>query len=45
MSLYSNDNDEHRMKMVIKFDQLINDIKISKVCTRWHSVTWTRKKS
>tara|TARA_B100001093_G_C26823685_1_gene1013057 strand:+ start:364 stop:894 length:531 start_codon:yes stop_codon:yes gene_type:complete len=30
MSLYSNDNDEHRMKMVIKFDQLINDIKISK---------------
>ena len=30
MSLYSNNNDEHRMKMVIKFDQLINDIKISK---------------
>ncbi len=30
MSLYSNENDEHRMKMVIKFDQLINDIKISK---------------
>ena len=30
MSLYSNENDEHRMKMVIKFDQLIKDIKISK---------------
>ena len=30
MSLYSNENDEYRMKMVIKFDQLIKDIKISK---------------
>ena len=30
MSSYSNENDEHRMKMVIKFDQLIKDIKISK---------------
>ena len=30
MSLYSNENDENRMKMVIKFDQLIKDINISK---------------
>ena len=30
MSLYSNENDENRMKMVIKFDQLIKDIKILK---------------
>ena len=30
MSLYSNENDENRIKMVIKFDQLIKDIKISK---------------
>ena len=30
MSLYSNENDENRMKMVIKFDQLVKDINISK---------------